>query len=99
MIRSGGTPNFSTTPAGSIVVSLMVFTSVIRSVTSCARSLSDVDTSTGRVGASCFAIVPMTSSASTPEITRRGRPMASTRACSGSICARNSSGMGGLFAL
>ena len=100
MIRSGGTPNFSSTPAGVSVVSLMVFTSVTLSVTSCAKSLSPVEISTDSPDASaCFASVPMTSSASTPGTASSGNPNALIIACSGWICSRSSSGIFSRFAL
>ena len=100
MILSGGTPNFSSTPAGVSVVSLMVFTSVTLSVTSCAKSLSPVEISTDSPDASaCFASVPMTSSASTPGTASSGNPNALIIACSGWICSRSSSGIFSRFAL
>ena len=99
-MRSGGTPNFSETPAGVRVVSLIVFTSVTLSVTSCAKSLSPVEIRTLSPAASAiFASVPITSSASTPGTASNGNPCALTIACSGSICSRSSSGIFSRFAL
>jgi hypothetical protein len=100
MICSGQTSNFAFTPARSMRVLLMVLTSMMCSSTSCAMSLSPVDISTGLpASAERRASVPMTSSASTPEMRSSGRPMAVTAASSGSICERRSSGMGGRCAL
>src|SRR2546422_725702 len=63
-MRSGGTPNFALTPAGSRRSFDMVLTRVTRSVTSCARSLSPVEITQRRPRFSpSRASVPMTSSA------------------------------------
>ncbi len=96
MISEGGTPYFVTTSSGPRMVLVMVLIRVILGVTSCAISLSPVLISTGRPAFSASrASVPITSSASTPETAMSGNPIAFTIACSGSICARKSSGMGG----
>ena len=77
IMESGGTPNFSLTPIGVIVVSLIVLTNVTLSVTSWAKSLSPVEIRTASPFASaCFASVPITSSASTPGTTSNGNPSA-----------------------
>ncbi len=100
MICSGQTSNFAFTPLRSSVVLLMVFTSVISALTSCAMSLSPVEISTGwPCAAARRASVPMTSSASTPEMRSIGRPSAVTASSSGSIWPRRSSGIGGRWAL
>ncbi|MCY1555886.1 hypothetical protein D9M68_925850 [compost metagenome] len=95
-MRSGGTPNLFTTPASSSTSPLMVLTRVTWLLTSCARSLSPVDT---MVCTSCsaarWARVPITSSASTPSMASTGQPSARTARWMGSICAARSSGMGG----
>ncbi|MNP21292.1 hypothetical protein D3C76_1139040 [compost metagenome] len=100
MISSGGTPYLVTTSSGPRMVLVMVLIRVIPGVTSCAMSLSPVLISTGRPSFSASrARVPMTSSASTPETASNGRPIAFTIVCSGSICARRSSGIGGRWDL
>ncbi|KGD47840.1 hypothetical protein DP43_5606 [Burkholderia pseudomallei] len=74
--------------------------SVTRSVTSCARSLSPVETITFMPCCSaCFASVPITSSASTPSIINSGQPSARTAVWIGSICSARSGGIGGRCAL
>ena len=74
----------------------MVFSSVMRSFTSCAMSLSPVEMITLKPSAAArSAKVPMTSSASTPLLISSGKPMARMTACSGSICDLRSSGIGG----
>ena len=99
-MRSGGTPNLASTPAASSVSLLIVFTSRTCGPTSCARSLSPVDTTTSMpCAAACRASVPITSSASTPSSTRIGQPDAAIAACSGSIWRAMSSGIDGRFAL
>ena len=96
IMSSGPTPNFSTTPGISITVSVMVFTNVTCLLTSCAISLSPVETTTSMpISVACAASVPMTSSASTPSITNSGIPIARIILCIGSTCGRRSSGMGG----
>ena len=78
----------------------MVLTRVMCGLTSCAMSLSPVDTSTSMPCAcACTASVPITSSASTPGTRRIGKPSAPTIASIGSTCARRSSGIGGRLAL
>ena len=99
-MRSGGTPNFSITPSRSVRVWVMVLTSPMRGPTSCAKSLSPVETSTSMPSAAArVASVPITSSASTPGTRRIGKPSASTTASIGSTCARRSSGIGARLAL
>ena len=99
-MRAGAAPNFASTPPSSRTESSMVLTRVTRSSTSWAMSLSLVEMTTRRpLSRARSARVPMTSSASTPGTQRRGRPSPRTIRCSGSICARSSSGMGGRFAL
>ena len=79
---------------------LIVFTSDTRGRTSCAMSLSPVETTTSMpASAPRTASVPITSSASTPDSRMIGMPSADTTAIIGSTCARNSSGIGGRFAL
>ena len=96
IINSGGTPYFATTSSGPRIVLVMVLMSVMPGVTSCAISLSPVLISTGRpIFSASRASVPITSSASTPETANSGKPIAFTMVCSGSICARRSSGIGG----
>ena len=93
-------PNLLRTPSTSRRVSFIVLISVTCAVTSCARSLSPVEISTGTSRAlACAASVPITSSASTPGTHSSGSPIACTMPCSGSTCARNSSGIGGRWAL
>ena len=100
MTRSGGMPNFSSTPRGSRTVSVIVLTRVTLSVTSCAMSLSPVDTITGQPASAAWrARVPMTSSASTPGSQSRGNPIAPTMSWMGCTCSRRSSGIGGRWAL
>ena len=99
-MRPGGSPNLAATPASSRTESSMVLTRVVRSSTSWAMSLSLVEMTTRHpLAPARSARVPMTSSASTPGMQRRGRPNALTIRWSGSIWARSSSGMGGRFAL
>ena len=100
MICSGHTPNLFFTPSRSRRESVMVFTSVMRSSTICAMSLSPVEISTSMsCAAACFASVPITSSASTPLMRSSGRPIASTQSSSGCNCERRSSGIGVRVAL
>ncbi|CFP57705.1 Uncharacterised protein [Bordetella pertussis] len=95
-MRSGGTPNLLFTPATSSTSPLMVLTSVTCGSTSCARSLSPVETMVSMPCAlACRASVPMMSSASTPSMASSGQPRARTASWIGSICAARSSGMGG----
>jgi len=76
----------------SSAVSVIVLTSVTRSSTSCAMSLSPVEITTLRPAAAAWrASVPITSSASTPATRSSGSPSASTAASSGSTWARRSS--------
>ena len=77
MMRSGGTPNLVATPASSSVSALMVLTSVTWSLTSCAMSLSPVETML-RIPfcVACCTRVPITSSASTPSMMTSGQPSA-----------------------
>ena len=93
-------PNFSTTPSLSNVVLYMVLTNVTWPFTNCAISLSPVEITTGRSARVLLsAKVPITSSASTPSTHKKGKPMAFTHSCKGSICTRKSSGIDGLCAL
>ena len=97
---SGATPNFAFTPATSSVSFDIVLISVTCGSTSCARSLSPVDTTVRMPARSAsFASVAMTSSASTPSTTSSGQPIARIASMSGSICAARSSGIGARFAL
>jgi len=99
-MRSGGTPNLACTPATSSVSLLMVLTSVTCSFTSCARSLSPVETIERMPrSAACFVKVPMTSSASTPSMTMSGQPIALIASNSGGTCALSSSGIAARLAL
>ena len=78
-MRSGGTPNLACTPATSSVSLLIVLTRVTRSLTSCARSLSPVDTTLFTPCDSAWRTsVPITSSASMPGTSSSGQPMART---------------------
>ena len=78
----------------------MVFTRVTCSLTSCAMSLSPVETTTSRHSSVAWvARVPITSSASTSGMISSGRPMARMISWIGAICCRRSSGMGGRVAL
>ena len=96
IISSGGTPYFSLTSSGPKITLVMVLISVIFGVTNCAISLSPVLIRTSRPSAAAFsANVPITSSASTPEIDNKGKPIACTISCKGAICSRRSSGIGG----
>ena len=100
MTCSGQTSNFAFTPARSMTLPLMVLMSVTPSSTSCAMSLSPVDTRTCSPWARAVRVsVPMTSSASTPLIRSKGKPRPCTASSNGSTCARSSSGMGGRCAL
>ena len=100
MMRSGGTPNLASTPAGSSTSLLMVLTQRTRSSTSWVRSLSPVEITTSMPAALAWrASVPITSSASTPSTISSGQPRACTAACSGAICTARSSGMDGRLAL
>ena len=100
MMRSGGTPNFAVTPSMSSVVLVIVLTSVTCDPTSCARSLSPVEISTSMPCAcACSAMVPITSSASTPLSHRMGKPSAPTIASIGCTWLRRSSGIDGRLAL
>ena len=97
---SGRTPNFSITPASSSTLPVMVLVSVMPGRTSWAKSLSPVEMVTGMPAAcACSASVPITSSASTPDTRRMGKPRASTIFIIGSTWARRSSGIGGRWAL
>ena len=101
-MRSGGTPNLACTPAMSSLSGglAMVFISVTRSVTSCARSLSPVLMSTSwPLAAATRARVPMASSASMPGTSSTGQPIKRTTSWMGSICWRSGSGMGARWAL
>jgi hypothetical protein len=81
-------------------VPVIVFTSSMPGRTSWAKSLSLVDTVTARPSSTpCSASVPITSSASTPDTRRIGKPSASTICSIGSTWARRSSGIGGRCAL
>ena len=100
MMSSGGTPNFSTTPSRSMLVSLMVLSRVTWSFTNCAMSLSLVEMRTARPWALAWlAKVPITSSASTSGTVSSGSPMARMISKVGSICLRRSSSIGGRLAL
>ncbi len=67
------------TPSSSMTVSLIVLTSSMLSSTSCAMSLSPVETSVVRpAAAAARASVPITSSASTPATDTSGKPSART---------------------
>ncbi|MNT32019.1 hypothetical protein D3C72_1678790 [compost metagenome] len=84
----------TSTAASSSFSLLMVLIRVTWLLTSCARSLSPVDTTTFMpAAAACTAKVPITSSASTPSTIRIGQPMARTASWMGSICRRRSSGI------
>ena len=84
----------------SSVSPLIVFTSVTRSFTSCAMSLSPVDTTTFQPASPALAAsVPITSSASTCGITSTGQPISRTKSGKASACGRKSSGIGGRVAL
>ena len=95
MIRSGGTPNLASTAGASSVSFDMVFTQVMRSLTSCVRSLSPVEMSVSQpcTRSAWRARVPMTSSASTPSTTTSGQPSARMVSKSGSTCTARSSGI------
>jgi hypothetical protein len=81
-------------------VPLIVLMQVICGDTSCAMSLSPVEMSTLMpLFAASQASVPITSSASTPDSRRIGRPSPRTASNKGSICDRRSSGIGGRCAL
>ena len=96
MMRSGGTPNLASTPASSSTSSLMVLTQRTPGRTSWVRSLSPVEMTTSQPRSCASRVkVPMTSSASTPSTDSSGQPSACTASCSGAICARRSSGIGG----
>jgi hypothetical protein len=78
----------------------IVLTSVTRSSTSCAKSLSPVEITARQPSRfASSASVAMTSSASTPSMTSTGQPSAATASCSGATCTPRSSGMGVRFAL
>ena len=100
MIRSGGTPNLATTPGMSSVSFVIVLMSVTCSLTSCARSLSPVETTTRwpRSTATLHS-VPIASSASMPGTSSTGQPISRTTSWIGAICSRRSSGIGGRWAL
>ena len=84
----------------SSVSPLIVFTSVTRSFTNCAMSLSPVDTTTFHPASPAIsASVPITSSASTCGITSTGQPISRTKSGKASACGRKSSGIGGRVAL
>src|SRR5713101_6140658 len=94
-MRSGRTPNFACTPAGSRRSFDMVLTRVTRSETSCARSLSPVEITQRRPCLSASrASVPMTSSASTPSICSKGQPEARMASSSGPPCIARTSRRG-----
>ena len=100
MMRFGGTPNLASTPASSSFSLLIVLMSMTLSLTSCARSLSPVETMVFMpLAAACTASVPITSSASTPSTIRIGQPMARTTSWIGSICFFRSSGIEARVAL
>ena len=93
-MRSGGTPNFASTPAASSVSLFIVLISVTLSSTSCAMSLSPVETTVFQPAAvAARASVPMASSASMPGTMMMGQPSISTTAWMGSICSARSSGI------
>ena len=97
---SGGIPNFVFTPSTSISWFVMVLIKVTCSFTSCAMSLSPVLIRVSiPFSVACLANVPITSSASTPDSTITGNPIALMMACNGSIWLLSSSGIGGRFAL
>ena len=99
-MRSGGTPNFASTPASSSVSLLMVLISETAGVTSCARSLSPVEITTRcPLAAPTRASVPMASSASMPGTSSTGHPNRRTTSWMGPICWASASGMGGRWAL
>ena len=79
----------------------MVFIHVMRSLTSCVRSLSPVEMSVSQpcTRSAWRASVPITSSASTPSTTTSGQPSARIVSKSGSICAARSSGIAWRVAL
>ena len=94
MIFSGGTPNFSTTPAGPMRRFFMVSSSCTRSVTSWAMSLSPVTISTVSPRASpSLASVPITSSASTSGSISSGRPSPRISSSTAGNCRLRSSGV------
>jgi len=100
MMRSGETPNFASTPAASSRSLLIVLISTTRSFTSCARSLSPVETITSYPATPATrASVPITSSASTPGTISTGQPSSLTASWIGSICSTRSGGIGERFAL
>ena len=100
MMRSGRTPNLASTPASSSVSFVIVLTSVTSGVTSCARSLSPVETTTRwPLAAATRASVPMASSASMPGTSSTGQPSSRTTSWIGATCARRSSGIGARCAL
>ena len=91
-MRSGGTPKRSTTPAASRGTAgepsrVMVLTRTVSSATSCARSLSPVETTVFMPARrACATSVPMTSSASIPGMTSSGQPSATEISWIGLIC-------------
>src|SRR5207247_1567302 len=77
--RAGATPKRSRTSAGPQRRSRMVSSQVVRSSTSCIRSLSPVTITVSRPAPLAWrASVPITSSASTPGTSTTGRRSAST---------------------
>jgi len=99
-MRVGGTPNLASTPASSSTSLVIVLIRRTWGVTSCARSLSPVETTACMPAASaCRVKVPITSSASTPSTINNGQPSARTASCSGAIWQARSSGIEGRWAL
>ena len=99
-MRSGGTPNFAFTPAGSSLSPDIVFTHSTRSLTSWVRSLSPVEiTESMPFRSASRTSVPMTSSASTPSIVTIGQPSAAIVSSSGSTCSASGSGIAWRVAL
>ena len=99
-MRCGGTPNLSSTAASSSFSLLIVLISVTRGLTSCARSLSPVETITRwPLSAATRAIVPMASSASMPGTSSTGQPSRRTASWIGAICCASGSGIGARCAL
>ena len=99
-MRCGGTPNLAWTAGTSRRSLLIVLISVTRSSTSCARSLSPVETTTWcPLAAATRASVPMASSASMPGTCSTGHPSSRTTSWMGSTCCTSGSGMGARWAL
>ena len=100
MMSSGGIPYFSITASRSNKELFMVLINIMLSSTSWAMSLSPVLIKTFWLALeAATAKVPMTSSASTPSMTKRGMPRAWIISCNGWICLRRSSGIGGRWDL